>query len=562
MPKVPEEIKEVQEKAKKLGVPFFDLTGQTIQPEVLKEVSEEAASFYQFVPIGKKDDTLEIGMLNPDDLKSQEAIKFIAQSRNFTPKIFLITQTDFENVLNQYRTLKEEVETALSELEKELAIKDSARGKEQKTQTEAMLERVMTEAPITKIVAVILRHALENRASDVHIEPIEEKVKVRFRVDGALYTGLVLPKAIQSAVASRIKILSNLKIDEIRVPQDGRFHSVIDNKKIDFRVSTFPTSFGEKVVLRLLDSSIGLMTFEKLGLEGHNLRMMREAINKPFGMILITGPTGSGKSTTLYAILQEMNEESVNIVSLEDPVEYNIEGVNQSQTKPEIGYTFASGLRSILRQDPDIIMVGEIRDSETANLATHAALTGHIVLSTLHTNDAIGVVPRLMDMGVEAFLIPSSLNLSIAQRLLRRLCPDCKKAVEAPPRAKAIIQKEIDEFSDDMKSDLKDLDLKNIKIWQAPGCEFCAQKGTKGRVAIFEALAMTPELEKIVVGEPTESKIREEAERQNMVSLRQDGIVKVLRGVISFQEFIEAVEGELKEEEEIKIKEPIVQAKK
>ncbi len=549
MPKVPQEIKEVQEKARKLGVPFVDLTGQIIPPQALKEVSEEAASFYQFVPIGKKDETLEIGMLNPDDLKSQEAVKFIAQSRNFTPKIFLITQTDFENVLSQYRTLKEEVATALSELEKELAVKDSVKGKEEKTQTEAMLERVMTEAPITKIVAVILRHALENRASDIHIEPIEEKVKVRFRVDGALYTGLVLPKAIQPAVASRIKILSNLKIDEIRIPQDGRFHSVIDNKKIDFRVSTFPTSFGEKVVLRLLDPSVGLMTFEKLGLEGLNLKRMREAINKPFGMILITGPTGSGKSTTLYAILQELNEESVNIVSLEDPVEYNIEGVNQSQTKPEIGYTFASGLRSILRQDPDIIMVGEIRDSETANLATHAALTGHIVLSTLHTNDAIGVVPRLIDMGVQDFLIPSSLNLSIAQRLLRRLCSDCKKAMEAPPKIKAIIQKEIDQFSEEMKKDLKDLDLKNIKIWQAPGCEYCVKKGTKGRVAIFEALAMTTELEKIIVDGPTESKIREEAKRQNMVSLRQDGIVKVLRGLISFQEFIEAVEGEQKEEE-------------
>ncbi len=544
MPRVPQEIKEAQERARKLGVPFVDLTGKIVPTEALKEISEEAASFYQFVPVVKKGNVLEVGMLNPEDLKSLEAVKFIAQNRDFVPKIFLVTQTDFENVLKQYRTLKEEVETALTELERELAVKEKPGGEERRTSTEAMLERVVTEAPITKIVAVILRHALESRASDIHIEPTEDKMRVRFRVDGVLFIGLILPKAIQAAVASRIKILASLKIDETRIPQDGRFHSIIDNKKIDFRVSTLPTSFGEKVMLRLLDPSIGLMNFEKLGLEGHNLRMVKEAINKPFGMILLTGPTGSGKTTTLYAILHELNKETVNIISLEDPVEYYIEGVNQSQTKAEIGYNFASGLRSILRQDPDIVMVGEIRDSETANLATHAALTGHIMLSTLHTNDVIGVVPRLIDMGVEDFLIPSSLNLAMAQRLVQRLCNECKKAVEPPAKIKAIIKKEVEQFSEEVKNDLKDLDLENIKVWQAPGCEFCAQKGIKGRIAIYEALLMTPELEKIIVGEPTESKIKEEARRQGMISLRQDGIIKVLRGLVSFGEFIGAVEEE------------------
>lgn len=543
MANVSSEIKVAQTRARDLGVPFADLTGKTISPEVLREISEEAATFYQFVPLEKKNGHLQVGMLSPDDLRSQEALKFIAQNRNFEPEIFLITPSDFKTVLKQYRTLKEEVTTALTELEKELAAKELP-AQEERPRAESMLERVMTEAPITKIVAVILRHAFEGRASDIHIEPAENSLKVRFRVDGLLYTSLVLPKAIQPAIISRIKILSTLKIDENRVPQDGRFHSVIENKKLDFRVSTFPTSFGEKAVLRLLDPTTGLMDLEQLGLQGHSKRAVEEAIEKPFGMILLTGPTGSGKTTTLYSILGKLNNDSVNIVSLEDPVEYYIEGVSQSQIKPEIGYSFASGLRSILRQDPDIIMVGEIRDAETADLATHAALTGHIVLSTLHTNNAIGVIPRLMDMGVQGFLMPSSLSLAMSQRLLRRLCQECKKPVEPSSRVKEIIMRELADFSDEAKKDLADLkiDTKNIKVWQAEGCKFCGKKGTKGRIGIHEALVMTPELKEIVVRSPDESQIKEEARRQGMLSLKQDGIIKVLQGIISFEELIGAVE--------------------
>jgi type IV pilus assembly protein PilB len=541
MPKVPQEVKLAQEKAQQLGVPLADLSGRMISTDVLREISEEAATFYQFVPIEKKDGVLEIGMLSPDDLKSQEALHFIAQNRKFEPKIFLLTQTDFKSVLKQYRTLKEEVGTALMELEKELATRETP---EEKLEVEGMLERVMAEAPITKIVAVILRNANESRASDIHIEPAEKNLKVRFRVDGVLYTSLILPKAIQPAVVSRIKILSSLKIDETRIPQDGRFHSVIDNKKIDFRVSTFPTSFGEKVVLRLLDPTSGIMTLEQLGLQGHNRRAVEESIKRPFGMILLTGPTGSGKTTTQYAILKILNNDTVNIVSLEDPVEYYIEGVNQSQIKPEIGYTFASGLRSVVRQDPDIVMVGEIRDSETADLATHAALTGHIVLSTLHTNNAVGVIPRLIDMGVQSFLIPSSLSLAISQRLLARLCSECKKAIEPSPKIKELIQREISEFSEESKKDLAEfkIDLRDIKIWQAPGCKFCGRKGIKGRIAIHESLAMTPMLEEIIVQGPTESKIKEEARRQGMLTMKQDGVIKVLQGLISFEELLGSVE--------------------
>lgn len=535
---------EILERSKRLGVPFADLSGAAVRHDVLREVSEEAASFYQFVPIDIKGDVLEVGMVNPDDLKSREAISFIAQRRNLAPQIFLITLVDFQNIIAQYRNVKKEVQAALADLEDELSGKGKKVELEQKEERmEEAMERVMAEAPITKIVAVILRHAQEGRASDIHIEPMEKEVRVRFRVDGAAQIGLTLPKSIQAAIVSRIKILSNLKIDETRVPQDGRFQSVIDNKKIDFRVSTFPTSMGEKVVLRLLDASVGLMSFDDLGLGGHNLRIVQKGLDKPFGMILITGPTGSGKSTTLYAILNTLNKEDVNIVSLEDPVEYYIHGISQSQVKPEINYTFASGLRSILRQDPDIIMVGEIRDTETAELATHAALTGHIVLSTLHTNNAVGVIPRLVDMGVNGFLLPPSLNICMGQRLVRRLCQQCKKQTPPPAKIKELIVKELAALPEGAKEEIKDIvSAGDIKVWEAPGCKFCAKKGTKGRIAIFEVLMMTPELQSIIVEGPTEAKIEKEAARQGMITMRQDGFIKVLRGLVSLEEVLNAVE--------------------
>src|SRR3989338_630050 len=398
------ETEEVQNRAKELKVPFADLANKDIPVEVLKEIPEEAAAFYQLIPIKRDKGILEVGLVNPDDLKAREALRFIALRSQLEPKIFIIKPTDFFNVLKQYRSLRGEVENALKELEQELKIEEE-KAPAAKIKPEELVQKITAEAPVTKIVAVILRHATEGRASDIHIEPTEDKVRIRFRVDGGLRTSLFLPKEIHSAVISRIKILSNLKIDETRVPQDGRFHTIIDKRKIDFRVSTLPTVSGEKAALRVLDPSIGLKGFADLGLFGYNLKALEAAIEKPFGMILITGPTGSGKTTTLYAILNVLNQEGVNIISLEDPVEYYIEGINQSQIRPEINYSFASGLRSILRQDPDVIMVGEIRDEETASLAIHAALTGHIVLSTLHTNNAVGVIPRLIDMGVGAFLV-------------------------------------------------------------------------------------------------------------------------------------------------------------
>jgi len=533
-----EEIEEIKKRGKDLKVPFIDLTGKEISVEVLKEIPEEAAAFYRFIPLARRENVLEVGMIDPGDLKAKEALRFITRQSGLEIKLFIISSVDFKNVLKQYRTLRGEVKKALKELAKELEAEE--RVKPLKGEAKEIAKQIVTEAPVTKIVAVILRHAIEGRASDIHIEPVETQVKVRFRVDGVLYTGLLLPREIQTAIVSRIKILSNLKIDETRIPQGGRFHTVITGKKIDFRVSAFPTVNGEKVVLRVLDSTIGLRTFSELGLQGYNLEILEKAIKQPFGMILLTGPTGSGKTTTLYAILNRLNQEGVNIVSLEDPVEYYIEGINQSQIRPEIDYTFVSGLRHILRQDPDIIMVGEIRDEETAGLAIHAALTGHVLLSTLHTNNAVGVISRLIDMGIGPFLLPTSLNLAIAQRLVRRLCEKCKKEIIAPPQTIKIIEEELAKLSPIQKKDF--LGEKPFKIYRPVGCKFCGNKGTKGRVALYEMLMMTPQLEEIINKELTETRIKEEAQRQGMTTMRQDGIAKVLQGLISFEEMLRVVE--------------------
>lgn len=527
-------------RAEFLGLPFVDSKEiAAIPKDVLMEISEEAVKNYKFIPLKKAGKVLEVGMVNPEDLDAREALKFIASRKKFDIKIFVITQSDFNKLAGQYRTLKGEVTEALMELEKDLSGVDaSAKKKEKEKQKKTEAAQVTAEAPISKVVAVIIKHATEGRASDIHIEPVDQQMRVRFRVDGVLHTSLVLPMNIHSAVVSRIKILSNLKIDETRIPQDGRFQAKIGENKIDFRVSTFPTIGGEKIVMRILDPSVGFLKLKQLGLQGKNLDIVQEEIKKPFGMILITGPTGSGKSTTLYSILNILNKDGINIVSLEDPVEYYVDGVNQSQVKPEINYTFASGLRHVLRQDPDAIMVGEIRDSETAELAVHAALTGHIVLSTLHTNNAIGVIPRLIDMGVESFLLPPALNLAAAQRLIGRLCSECKKETAVTPAIERMIMKEVSNLPDAVKVEIK----KPFKLYEAQGCKACGMKGIKGRIAVFEMISMTKELESVVVKSPSENSIREEFIRQGMITMKQDGILKALEGVVSLSDVLRVTE--------------------
>ena len=473
-------------------------------------------------------------MLDPEDRRACDALRFITARAELTPHVVQISLSTFRRVQKEYRTLGGEVKEALQELQQTLAEeKPISRTRVRKTE-----EIIGEEAPIIKTVAVIIKHAVEGRASDIHIEPTEDKLRVRFRVDGVLYTSLFLPKDIHPAVLARVKILSDLKIDETRIPQDGRFRTVVSKKNIDFRVATYPTAFGEKVALRILDPTIGLQTLPELGLEGRNLELLQLALKRPYGMVLVTGPTGSGKSTTLYAVLKIMNTDAVNIVTLEDPVEYFVEGINQSQIHEEIGYSFAEGLRHILRGDPNIIMVGEIRDSETAQLAVHAALTGHVVLSTLHTNNAAGVVPRLADMKVDRFLIPSTLYLSIAQRLVQKLCQHCKEPHDASSPERSLIEAAIK----DMPAEERDaLARMPFRVWRAPGCARCGQRGTAGRIALFEVIKMTPELEDIIAQQGSEADIRKEAQRQGMTTMLHDGIKKVLSGIVSLEEVLRVV---------------------
>ena len=523
-------------KSRLYHLPIIKLEEVQLNAEALKEISEDVISFYKIAPFAKEGNVLKVGIINPEDIDALEALKFIATDKGLRIEKYIIDYRDFEGMAKNYRSLTAEVGKALETLSEEM---------EKEGVTQKKIEEISAEGAVTRIVASIVKYAVESRASDIHIEPFEEKVNVRFRVDGVLIIALTLPRNVHSAVITRIKVLSNLKIDETRLAQDGRFSTTLNKRRIDFRVSTFPTKSGEKIVMRILDPLTNKIDLPALGIDGRSLEVLQRAMAKPFGCILITGPTGSGKSTTLAGMLKELNDEEVNIVTLEDPIEYFVEGVNQSQIHEEIGYTFASGLRHILRQDPDIIMVGEIRDRETAALAIQAALTGHIVLSTLHTNDAMGVVSRLIDMGVEKYLIPPTLNIAAAQRLLRRLCPDCKLKDKANVAEEGIITKAIMLMPEQYQKQLLsnsgyEIHRPNIEN----PCKKCAGKAFKGRIGIYEMLEMTDEFEKIILGTLSEASMREEAKRQGMITMFQDGIIKVLKGVVSIDELLEVAQAD------------------
>jgi len=529
-------------KSESLDIPLKSLKEYRIPFEILKYTPEETAELYHFIPLRFIDGVLEVGMVHPEDLEAREALRFLVSKSNLPFKIYLISNSDFVKVLKEYKGLGGEAKKVLGELEMTLAegkkdyqkipgLEDEA-GKE-KTKIGA-LAKIIEEAPIVKMVGIIIRHALEGNASDIHIEPLENKLRVRFRMDGVLYTSLLLPLAVHEAIVSRIKILTNMMLDEKRKPQDGRFSVRLNDKEIDFRVSTLPTQFGEKVAIRLLGGEKTIISLEGLGLNGRNLELVENILNRPYGLVLVTGPTGSGKSTTLYAMLQKLNTEGRNIISLEDPIEYKIEGINQSQVRPEIGYDFANGLRTILRQDPDIIMVGEIRDSKTANLAVHAALTGHLVLSTFHTNTAVGAISRLIDMGVDSYLLPSTLVLIISQRLTRTLCAESKNPVPLKSQLKEKIEKEVAKMPENIREKLK----LPKEIYQSQPSALCP-RGTKGRIGIFEVLEMTKNLENIILTNLNVSVITEEARRQGMITLREDGLIKVLEGKIGLEELNE-----------------------
>ncbi len=519
----------LEAKGEYYNIPVRNLQGQQIPFSILKNISEESALHYGFAPIGLKDGLLEVGIVDPENIEARDALNFIASKINMPFKIYLITMSDFEKVVDDYRGLSGEVTKSLTELETELS--DSVEMSPDVLEKDIDETKIVEDAPVTKIVATMLRYATEGEASDIHVEPLKDKVRIRFRVDGVLTTSLVLPITVHSSVIARIKVLSNMKLDERRKPQDGRFSAKIDGRKIDFRVSTFPTYHGEKVVMRILDQGRGVQTLDKIGLSDTNLSYIRDAIKRPYGMILISGPTGSGKTTTMYSMLGEIDKEGLNVLSLEDPIEYNIDGVSQSQVFADIGYTFATGLRTTLRQDPDVIMVGEIRDKETAQLAVQAALTGHLVLATIHTNNSVGVIPRLIDMGVDPYLIAPTLILTMAQRLVRTLYPGSGKAVPVDGRIKAALDKQFEDLPEEYRNKLPKFE----NVYDAEPTPECPT-GTKGRVAVFEAFKMNKEIEKIILTNPTEPAIFESLRKRGMLLMKEDAIVKSLNRQIPYVE--------------------------
>lgn len=534
--------------AKMLGVSFLPEAPREVNKTLFAIISEDTARMYQMVPFRKEKDTLSVAMVNPQNFEALNVLRFLSEKEHKNIEVYLVSKKVFADIMKNYTGADIALKKAIFSLKKES--EDVAELKKEKKISKE--DEIFQDAPIAKLVDVIVKHALDGSASDIHIEPVEGNFRVRFRVDGILRSQLVFPLEVGRAVISRIKILSNLKIDEKRKPQDGRFRfEGEDGRVVDLRVSSLPVMDGEKVAMRVLDKSSNLSDVEKLGLWGRNREILENSIRQPFGIIFITGPTGSGKSTTLYAFLQILNKEERNIITLEDPIEYYIEGVNQSQIKPEIDYTFASGLRSILRQDPNVIMVGEVRDGETAELVIHAALTGHLVLSTLHTNDAIGAIPRLIDMGVEFFLLASSLQVVAAQRLVRRICENCRAEFALTEMQKKSIQ---ELFSAIQPKEIVayGLDLKQpIVFFYGKGCDKCGQTGYHGRVAVYEVIEVDNELRAIISDhKANETEVRKAALRQGMVSMKQDGILKALKGITTLAEIERVTEGKILVDEE------------
>ena len=533
--------------ATKLGLPLLDAIPKGFNKEVLKAISQEASKKYGIIPFKKEKDLLYVAMLDPENFESLNVLRFLAEKEKIGVEVSLIGPEVFAELSKGYSGADIALSDAISSLKK-----DDQEALEKKPVKAIKDTVVYQDAPIAKLVEVIVEHALDNRASDIHIEPIENNYRVRFRVDGILRADLLFPLEVGRAVISRIKILANLKIDEKRKPQDGRIRFEPERGDfIDLRVSSLPVMEGEKIVMRVLDKSANVANLDNLGLFGRARMILEKKIREPFGIILITGPTGSGKSTSLYAFLQILNKEERNIITLEDPVEYFLEGINQSQIKPEIGYTFASGLRSILRQDPNVIMVGEIRDSETAELSIHAALTGHLVLSTLHTNDSVGYIPRLIDMGIEPFLLASSLQAVAAQRLVRRICENCKQEEIVTAGQKKIIE---DIFKTIPTEEVKAFKLKpdaKIVFYKGKGCDKCGNTGYKGRIAIYEVLDIDDEMHTIIADKKgQENDVRDQAVKQGMLTMKQDGILKVLQGTTTLSEIERVTEGNILVDEE------------
>lgn len=535
---IPEEAL-ARARAAVLGLPYVDLREVDIPRDVTELLPRDIAEAHRAVAYAVDGSQLSVALADPEDYAHVQAITFYAEGKGMAARLAVGSEASLEAGLRRYEELGTEVEKAL-EIAKGKFEKGPAKAAEA---AEGTIEEVIKGAPVSRMVSVIMRAAVEQGASDIHVEPFGKQTRVRYRVDGVLRTSLTLPAYIHGAVVSRVKVLANLKLDETRVPQDGRITQNLGGKVIDFRVSTIPVVDNEKVVMRILDTSVGVPTLEQLGYRPENIAIIKKEISQPHGLVLVSGPTGSGKSTTLYTTLNMMNAEGQNIVTLEDPVEYYIKGVNQSQIRPEIGYTFASGLRALLRQDPNVIMVGEIRDKETAELAVHAALTGHLIFSTIHTNDVFGIIPRLIDLGVEPFLIAATINVGIAQRLARRICKDCKQPEEIPPEVVEGLRKDLKNVPPSLLPEGVAADGP-LTFFHGKGCKSCGDSGYQGRVSIAEIMPVSRDLQRIISTGAKPEEVRAEARRQGMISLKQDGILKALAGITTVEEVLRISEEE------------------
>ncbi len=525
-------------KSDKLNVPVIDLVNQEIPQDVLNLVPEPIAHRHRVISFIKTDKELSLAMVDPEDIQTRE---FIQKKTGLVIKTFLIGKTSLDFGLSKYH----------SSLEKELKhlvtpdSKSLTGGKEKdKDEIGDSLKKMAEEIPVIRVVDTLLEYAIFEKASDIHIEPQENSVSVRYRIDGVLHDVMTLPKVIQAAIVARIKVLSNLKIDEHRLPQDGRFKVEKDGYKFSLRVSTIPIFDGEKIVIRLLEESAKAMSLEDLGFEKTSLDIIQRNVKKPHGMLLVTGPTGSGKSTTLYTVLSILNTKAVNISTIEDPVEYRIVGANQMQVNPKIELTFARGLRALLRQDPNIIMIGEIRDKETAEEAVHAAMTGHIVFSTLHTNNAAAAMPRLLDIGVEPYLIASTINAVLAQRLVRTICKDCQAPVKLDEAVVKTLEKQFHMESllpiliNEKLALAKVKSIKEIKFFKGKGCDKCNNTGYKGRVGLHEILEITPEISQMIMSKKSTQEIQDKAVTEGMVLMWQDGFLKAAKGITTVDEIV------------------------
>lgn len=514
------------------GVPYVNLSKSVIDQSILALLPEDTAERFMAVPLAEVQNRLAVAMIDGNNV---QAVDYLANVIQRPLKVFMASEASVRHVLEQYRTDLSSVGEAAEVTQAEEIVEANKN-----------VKTIVQDSPISKALSTILEYAVKSRASDIHIEPLEQALKIRTRVDGVLIEVMQLPKSIEPALVSRIKILSNLKIDEHRIPQDGQFAVNVANKEVDLRIAISPVVWGEQVVIRLLDKTGNSFDIEQMGFAGRSLRAIRKGIKRPNGMILTSGPTGSGKSTTLYALIKEIKNDTVNIVTLEDPVEYKMSGVNQIQVNSEVGLTFATGLRSILRQDPDVIMVGEIRDKETANLAVQAALTGHLVFSTLHTNSAAGVLPRLLDMGIEPFLIASTVNTIIGQRLVRRVTSRRETYQSNPIETQNILttvghllpktQEEVARISADLG--YKDLPLAGQSAYTlVKGVDTpLSPKGYSGRAGLYEVMDVNTEIQNLIVSRATSAEVQKVAMSQGMISMRQDGYLKVLEGLTTIDE--------------------------